>query len=139
MSLAGYNYSVAAVVAAFVCGALTVFVGRWLIVRFPSEPDAYFFKHLKVERVFWVETEGVFLKDRVVAIKERLLYKQFPLTSWSEERRRIDQTLDLDAIERFVRSVAPLLAAALSDPAQLIVRHLVGHAETVARRAKTKV
>jgi hypothetical protein len=53
--------------------------------------DEYFFSNLKVEREFREEATGhMFNRKKWSVIRERLVYKQSPLSGWLESKHQID-------------------------------------------------
>ena len=98
-----------AIILGFVAGG-SITYGILAYVR--REPDEYFFGNLTTEREYWMELRGYFFREKWVVVKERLLYKQFPLTGWTQSERRMEQTTDMDAIERLVSSMTNLICEA---------------------------
>src|SRR6267378_5597101 len=99
-----------AIVLAFVAGGSITY---WILAYVRREPDEYFFGNLTTEREYWMELRGYFFREKWVVVKERLLYKQFPLTGWTQSERRIEQTPpDIGEIERLVSSMTNLICEA---------------------------
>lgn len=112
----------AALILSFATGCTITFLVLAILRR---APDEYFFKNLRIEREFWVESRGFILKEQCVVIKERLLYKQFPLTGWAQTERCTEQALDTKAIESLVHSATNLIASAQTPfPLKTMLRQL---------------
>jgi hypothetical protein len=55
--------------------------------------DEHFFSNLKVERELCEESSGhMFNRKKWQVIRERLVYKQFPLSGWMQSKHQIDGT-----------------------------------------------
>src|SRR5580658_8778751 len=89
---------------AFLCGAgLTLWILRERVrtdERERMRVDEHFFSNLKVEREIWKESRGIVFKEKWLVIRERLMYKRFPLSGWMQSERQIDGTIETANLEK---------------------------------------
>src|ERR1700676_800546 len=128
---------VAIVVIAFLGGVgLTFWILRKRIhadERERMQVDEHFFSNLKVEREFWKESRGIVFKEEWLVIRERLVYKQFPLSGWMPSERQVDGTIDTANIEKLIISVSQLISEATTPFSfKSVLRQLPGHLESAA-------
>jgi hypothetical protein len=109
---------IGATIVAFLCGAgLAVWVLKKRIradERERMRADEYFFSNLWSEREVWQESRRRIFKEKWLVIRERLMYKQYPLIGWMQSERKIDETLDTAVIKDLAGSLSQLISEAQS-------------------------
>ena len=79
------------------------------MIQAKKEVDEHFFAQLRVEQKTWIERRGRFVRDYVLVVEERLMYRQFPLTQWNKHDQLIRQDVDAETLKGLAREATRLI------------------------------